>query len=59
MSEDYRKALVELKCKLLDEANAIKPKSVSVDCDFDYGKIAGLHAAMRIIDEILNEDSVS
>ena len=59
MSDDYRKALTDVKCKILYEENLIRPKSFSVDCDFDYGKIAGLHAAMRIIDEILNENSVS
>lgn len=54
MSEDYKKALADLKLKLIAEANTIRPKSYSVDCDFDYGKLAGLNAAIRIIDELLN-----
>ena len=54
MSEDYRKALADVKCKILYEENLIRPKSFSVDCDFDYGKIAGLHTALRIIDELLD-----
>jgi len=53
MSEDYKKALIDTKLRILQETNLIRPKSFSVDCDFDYGKLAGLNAAIRIIDELL------
>lgn len=52
MSEDYKKALTDIKLKLITEKNTIRPKSFSVDCDFDYGKIAGLHAAIKIVEEL-------
>ena len=53
MSEDYKKALTDVKLKIVQETNLIRPKSFSVDCDFDYGKLAGLNAAIRIIDDLL------
>ena len=54
MSEDYKKALTDVKLKLIEEANTIRPMSYSVDCDFDWGKLRGLNTAIRIIDELLN-----
>lgn len=52
MSEDYKKALADVKLKLVAEANTIRPMSYSVDCDFDYGKLAGLNAAIKIVEEL-------
>lgn len=52
MSEEYKKALTDVKLKLIEEANTIRPMSYSVDCDFDWGKLGGINAAIRIIEEL-------
>ena len=52
MSEEYKKALTDVKLKLIEEANTIRPLSYSVDCDFDWGKLGGINAAIRIIEEL-------
>ena len=52
MSDEYKKALVDLKTKLINEADSIRPGSYSVDCDFDWGKLAGLNTAIKIVEEL-------
>ena len=54
MGDEYKELLAKIKLKIANEATLITPKSYSVDCDFEYGKIAGLNAALRIIDELLD-----
>ena len=52
MSEDYKKALADVKLKLIEEANSVRPISYSVDCDFDWGKLRGLNMAIKIIEDL-------